>query len=324
MIITTGQKKINWVSVLKGIGILVVVWGHMATPLTPFIFSWHIPFFVFISGFFIKEDNFLNNFKKDAKRLLLPFIVFSLFPLVIIEPLKRLLFPDYPFILRNINYWEEIKGILLWMDINHLHHYGFVLWFLPALFWARSFLFGLKKVIKIDVLIFLITIVGYLIVVNKQWILPFGIDKALLFMPWIFLGNIFFRKFKDSSYLKYFLPISIILICFKIPEINLGLKLVSNSVYGFIYSIVLILACVYVSKLLTTLKISNVFKIMGENSMLLLIIHPYVNNASYILTQAIHLSWIFELLVSVILLFVIIMVKVYVKKTKYANLANWI
>lgn len=324
MITTTGQKKINWVSILKGIGILAVVWGHIATPLTPFIFSWHIPLFVFISGFFIKEDNFLENFKKDAKRLLLPFVVFSLFPLVIIEPLKRLLFSNYPFMLKNINYWEEIKGIFLWMDMGHLHHYGFVLWFLPALFWARSFLFWLKKIIKIDVLIFLITIFGYFIVVNRGWILPFGIDKALLFMPWILLGNIFYIKFKDSNYLKYFGLMAIILICFRIPEINLALKSVNNSIYGFIYSMVLILALVYVSKLLLTLKISSYFKILGENSMILLIIHPYVNNASYVLTQAIHLSWLFELLVSVILLFIIIKVKIYVEKTKYANLVNWI
>lgn len=49
------SNKVEWVSFSKGIGIFLVVLGHIATPLTPFIYSWHIPLFIFTSGFFERK-----------------------------------------------------------------------------------------------------------------------------------------------------------------------------------------------------------------------------------------------------------------------------
>lgn len=318
---TTGQEKISWVSGLRGFGILAVVLGHIATPLTPFIFSWHMPLFVFISGFFIKNDNFVNSIFRDAKRLLFPFFVFSLFPLVVIEPLKRLLFPNYSFILKNINYWEEIKGIFLWMDIGHLHHYGFVLWFLPALFWARALLFLIKRYIKTDFLLLVFSIVCFFVSVNQKWILPFALDKAFLFMPWITIGYLFFNKFRDSFSLKYFVLLALVLCFIKVPEINLSLNTFENAKYCLIYSIVLILSFVYLLKKSDNTGTNKFLTVLGDNSMLILIAHPYTNNFAYIVAGK---YWLIEFIISLFCLFIIIWFKNVIKKTKYSHFVNWI
>ena len=39
----------------KTIGIIAVVIGHSGSPLTDFVYQWHIVLFFFISGYFYKE-----------------------------------------------------------------------------------------------------------------------------------------------------------------------------------------------------------------------------------------------------------------------------
>ena len=43
------------VDIAKGIGILLVVYGHLHNPINTFIYAFHMPLFFFLSGFFIKN-----------------------------------------------------------------------------------------------------------------------------------------------------------------------------------------------------------------------------------------------------------------------------
>ena len=131
------QQRIEYVDTLKAIGILAVVLGHIASPLGSFIFSWHMPLFFVISGFFINFDLPFKNFiLKDLKRLMVPYFFFS-FLGVAIEILKRTLLDREMF-----SYIEVFKGVVYQMDIAALSgHYGHILWFLPTLFFARVLLY---------------------------------------------------------------------------------------------------------------------------------------------------------------------------------------
>lgn len=57
------QKRIDWIDIAKGIGIISVILGHLRTPLyiSEMIFSFHMPLFFVISGYFYKERK-LKNF----------------------------------------------------------------------------------------------------------------------------------------------------------------------------------------------------------------------------------------------------------------------
>ena len=44
----------NFIDIVKGIGIFLVVLGHQNTILTQEIYSFHMPLFFFLSGIFIK------------------------------------------------------------------------------------------------------------------------------------------------------------------------------------------------------------------------------------------------------------------------------
>lgn len=51
----------NYWNIVKGIGIFLVVLGHINTPLTDYIYLFHMPFFFFISGFLYNEEKYGDN-----------------------------------------------------------------------------------------------------------------------------------------------------------------------------------------------------------------------------------------------------------------------
>ncbi len=279
------KEYIYWINSLKGFAIIAVVIGHIATPLAKFIYAWHIPLFFYVSGLLINEErSVLEQIKKDFKRLIIPFIVFSLVGLII-EYIKRWLVPGFPFINGSISLRSELVGIFWWMDYSHLRHYGFVLWFLPALFWAKNILLILKKTLRSNFLISIVSLILLLISSNQSWIFPFGIDKAFLGLFWIFIARFLTGRF-------WFLSLLTLLI-FPIPETNVALKII--NLYGICYSLVAINTIVGIIKLIPqNIKILALF---GQETMSVLIIHPYINNIAYFLIiYMLKGSWVFEIL----------------------------
>lgn len=74
------KKRYDFIDLLKGAGIFLVVWGHTVFPRSVYIYSFHMPLFFFLSGF-------LHNTKKPPHKfiigkintLYIPYAVFTLF-----------------------------------------------------------------------------------------------------------------------------------------------------------------------------------------------------------------------------------------------------
>ena len=119
----------NSIDHVKGLAIMLVVLGHIASPLGVVIFSFHIPLFFFLGGIFIKHTYSISDFlQKNFVRLIIPFFIFGVLGLVVNEIKNILLHRPQEDIV------QSITGLLFWMDMPHLQHYGFVLWFLPTPF----------------------------------------------------------------------------------------------------------------------------------------------------------------------------------------------
>ena len=69
--------------IMKGILIILVVYGHCGLPLNHFIYLFHVPVFFMISGYYIKPEYFENRisvreyFYKKIKSLWLPYFLFN-------------------------------------------------------------------------------------------------------------------------------------------------------------------------------------------------------------------------------------------------------
>lgn len=84
------MEKINWTfSILKVFGIVFVVSGHLSGGggINLFydwfpVYSFHLPLFAFITGYFYKKNNemnFIAFFKKKIKKIIIPYFIWNLF-----------------------------------------------------------------------------------------------------------------------------------------------------------------------------------------------------------------------------------------------------
>lgn len=79
---TKDNVRLAFIDIAKGILIILVVMGHIApgdTALHHYIFWFHMPAFLLISGFFLKSTFvFKEEIEKKLKRLMIPYLFFSL------------------------------------------------------------------------------------------------------------------------------------------------------------------------------------------------------------------------------------------------------
>lgn len=132
---------IQWLSILQGWSMLLVVIGHVVLtdnisdqeyPISSYIYqviySFHMPLFIFTSGWLLyytslsKNKSFCDVLKSKSKRLLIPFYAFT-----IITTLVKLIFHNY--VKRPINTRELIETFILYSS-NPLKE----LWFIVVLF----------------------------------------------------------------------------------------------------------------------------------------------------------------------------------------------
>ena len=72
----TEKKRIAWIDMAKGYGIIFVIWAHLGVgPMSTWMYSFHVPLFFVLSGFtFSLKDKFPKFLAKKGKSLLLPYL----------------------------------------------------------------------------------------------------------------------------------------------------------------------------------------------------------------------------------------------------------
>ena len=140
----TESKRIDYLDMAKGIGILLVIIGHISyvsEPVRQYISSFHMPLFFVISGILLcykqEENSSLREFAgRKFKGLMMPYYFFSLCVLLI---------ESARIIWKNANTWENVFR----QAFQSLCLQGVsVLWFLPALFMAEMVFLFLRKRFK--------------------------------------------------------------------------------------------------------------------------------------------------------------------------------
>lgn len=269
------QKRKDWVDNLKGFGIILVVLGHVASPISPFIYSFHMPLFLTISGYLFNEEKLSKGFIiKNMKRIFVPFSIFFLVAFLI-EFLKRMLLS------RDQLELFQLIDAFLFMDFPSLQNtYGFVLWFLPALFFSKLFLKALF-IINNNLLRIFISILLFVIGMKIQ--LPFSIDEGLTVLPFLLFG--FYLKSLNQKHIAIIslLILSLTLLTYNSPPtLNLSSKEFENIYLNFLWSLSIISIIFFTFKNIRKFTLLNFF---GINSMLIFLLHPYTNNISFLILE---------------------------------------
>jgi acyltransferase len=279
------KERTAWIDIARGIGILLVIYGHTlgSHGWRYLIYAFHMPLFFFLSGLVFRSrenETYPQSFKKDFKRLLIPYFIFALFSLI----LWFIILPRPEQTSSTI--FKQILGIFYGNASNGYLAINTVLWFLPCLFAVRQIFWFLVKLKREYLLVALaiFSIIGYVISSNFSYIrLPFGIESALtgiVFFGAGYLWNYLPEKW-NKIFNKYNIILAVIFIVFTIVFANLNydgnklqvdirLNRYNNYYYFYIAAFAGILATIFFSKFLNK---NRVLEYLGQKTMVLFIWH---------------------------------------------------
>lgn len=301
----------NGVRFLQVIAILLVVLGHIRSPLGDVIFSFHMPLFFFLGGLFINASRNVGCFiKANAKRLLIPYIMFGFFGWLVT------LFKDFLLHRPVVSIGDTVSGLLYWMDVAHLQHYGFVLWFLPALFWGRILVFMILKYVTNPLMVILFTIVVFTFATSLRTSLPFGLDKGMIGSVWISIGYVFYSYCKGSRLWWSLFGVCVISVCIwmaGIQRLDIASMRIGNPWITLPYTCSVAIIALQLSKVLADrlqLFKSGMVSLLGANTMLIFIAHPYTNNVAHLtVARVTENGWYLEFVLTLALLLVLVQIK---------------
>lgn len=284
------QNRTHYIDVLKGIGILFVLFGHMNNQIwTGYLYSFHMAIFFFISGLLInleKYSTFKLFFFSRIKQLYIPYVIFYLliyvYWLAVERPLRSVDVPPF----------DAFVGLFWGSDNMYWIFPAGVLWFVICLFSLEVLFVGVIKFVKgiylqLAVLVGL-TVLGIVMARQDWYVLPFSLNNALLSIPFLAVGYImrnilFSSKYnhetikKASQFLLYpFLIISVILfpeICEIGKETDISYLKFPREYEFYSVPFISIFLWLFISILIGH---SRFIEYLGRNTLPLLAIHPQI------------------------------------------------
>lgn len=336
------DNRIKYFDIAKGIAIICVIIGHTVSTglINKGIYSFHMPLFFLISGYFLKKNISVKFIKRKIKQLIIPYIFTCVFVMM-------LSFIKYTI---KENFYS---GIIITLKLLYASFYcsgmdyntPFVIvqigaiWFLPALFLSlimTNFLINKKYGI---IMILAGAFIGY--ETSKIIWLPFSIQSALVANIFVYLGWYFKNYTVFEKYNKKYMIILAILIWGVCIFFAGKLDMVNNFYESGIINILGAICGVYIVILLSKFfdenkyRISNVLVKFGRNSLIILCFHlvemkliPWWSTKSYlehiygINSSFIIISFILIKLLIAILAIMIVRKNQYMSKIFDANIGR--
>lgn len=202
------MKRFEYIDIAKGIGILLVVWGHilLTGPSHRVIYAFHMPLFFLISGMLFKRDKFdgFGDFvKRRAKRLLIPFVVYSVITWII--------WAAFRFVRHDavVSYWDPLLQTVIAKGSGAYIVHNSSLWFIPCLFATEIIYFtfsrlndGAKFAIS-SVCAASSFILGHYFADDWWFLLPWNLDATLIAVLFYCIGNVFSSKTTNTAILDF-------------------------------------------------------------------------------------------------------------------------
>ncbi|MDR2653564.1 MAG: acyltransferase family protein [Prevotellaceae bacterium] len=221
------KEKNRQFLLLQAIAIMLVVIGHKSSAgfgtLTEWfpIYAYHLPLFMFISGYFFSLDNLRNipqYINKKVKHLVIPYFIYNLIYGLIFYFLKRREIITYP-------YGEDLSLRTFFLEpwlSGHQYIFNLAMWFVLTLFLTQlTYLLFRRLCEKIkftnELLIFIfLLIIGILTVktvqtfeINLLW--KYTVGRVLFFLPFFHFGFYWKIKLEKSGSLNTFIYFAILL-----------------------------------------------------------------------------------------------------------------
>jgi len=265
------DDRLLWVDVLKGIGIVTVVAGHVGGILAPEFGLMRMPLFLFVAGFLFKvqADQREYLFKKFV-HLLVPYICFLI-----------LLYTPQAFMSvyhGHENVLQAIEKAVL--GGRMLEGRAGVFWFVTCLFATQQIMNYLLNVYSEKKVMGIMAILLGLSFINSEWYpelwLPWSLNNVLAAAPIFFAGYMFRKMPINLKGFEFVMLLGVVFICTRVPNNLYNIK--ANN-YGiplvtFGSALIVLLCLITVSRFLVRFPVSTtIFGNISKGSMIIMYLH---------------------------------------------------
>lgn len=278
------MERIAWIDIAKGIGIILVVFGHVNFVseidynIIRIIYMFHMPLFFFLSGYLYKKNTDMKGLVKNKfQKLMIPYFA-SLFVLAPFSPMFKALYasPDVTFTMV-----AEVIGKLLFGGCYLLDEVG-ILWFLPVMFFTQivySILCNRLKMQDVHLVVLLLLMLAYILSMRfaKDQLVPFNAHIVMGSLAIYHIGHMY----KKSGYKENIIVVSVLAV---ISVISIwfyhdNIFSMRSGYYGYPFftlfcAIVMILLVKNISEAIAKNNmLANFFTGLGKESLFIMCFH---------------------------------------------------
>lgn len=335
------KKRSPYLDIIKAILILLVIIGHSIqygsgstylekqlffnNYLFKFIYSFHMPLFIMLSGYLsynsLNKNSLKETFISKFKSLIIPLFFWSIIPFII-----------------NLEFYSIIESLKLFIAVFSTN-----LWFLWSLFYINILVKLINKYFKDNIFIYILSFLITFILPNTFVIKYFNIQFSLYsFLYFYFLIGYFYKKYNLEDKLNKLFNIKILIINTIIFILLLipfstndyiyisGINIIGNykqlfiDLYRYLLGLLgsielLLLIKLLLPKIKDNLKDKLLY--LGKNTLgiyiISSIIHPYLLP---IITKGLaDINYLFIFIESIIILIISIIIIELIKKNKFLS-----
>ncbi|WP_338433468.1 acyltransferase family protein [Clostridium tyrobutyricum] len=276
------SNNVSYMDITKGLGIILVVIGHSGSPITSYIYLFHMALFFFISGYFYKEEySFAPKtlIKRRIKTLYIPFISYEIFFLIFHNVFIKLNVYSTKIGFQGMTSHsytkiEFIKNFINSITFSSTEELAGTFWFFTVLFTINilfciisfciiKFIKNNKEAYRFGVILICFFIGNILSTYNVK--LPRLFDITLFIIVIYYLGFLY-KKYEENIKLNIF----IFIFCFigliisdNYGSIDIISRKYTNPIFFIITSLLGIYLTIYVSKYLDKFK-AGLLKYVGK------------------------------------------------------------
>ncbi len=293
-------ERLSWLDVLKGIGITLVVIGHIYSNQTVFnwLYSFHMPLFFFAAGLVYKEKTILTDIQRRIQSIVIPYFSFGCLLLIYWQLIER------RFRSSDISFEDSLFGLFSGnydkLDFN-VH-----LWFLPC-FFVTVVLFNILVNIWGRRIAYIVCIFMSLIyVVLPMPELFWGFNRVFKYIGFYAIGT-FLAKKEMEKVIDKRLGTGIIAGILIVVNSLLSYLNLTKGIMWYITALIGVVGVILISRLINENKI---LQYLGQISLIILCIHgpiyrivvKVISISTHLSTDAVRENFLLVILVVVITL----------------------
>ncbi|ALP91164.1 acyltransferase family protein [Clostridium butyricum] len=272
------NKRIDFIDIMKGIGIILVICGHISqlNTLNTWIYSFHMPLFFFISGITFSMSKKENFIRKKVKKILIPYFIFSILTFIYWSLIERKLRGD------NTSILSQFIGIFISQGGEYNHVYNIVMWFLPCLFVTEVTFYLIRNKFSnklIYCILAISSILGFELSKSVNIRLPWSIDTMFIAIVFYGIGYLVsnkilnYEKIRNKNLINFLFIFILLTINIYCSCLNGRVDMNNGRYYNYLLYLISAfcgIACIYLISLYCNFKF---IKFLGINSLILMCIH---------------------------------------------------